>query len=233
MNDSKIEKYWSLLNNTIDFFKTGYKQNHGDCPIPEGVIKQNFTPSGEIKELARQELLEEFEEGISVCTLCSVSGERKFLVDSGSPYAKIFIVGDRPRGEDFEGNRVLAGSRGEFLRKWIESIGQSFEKNCFLTYLLKCHIEADASLSSERIASCIPYLHYQLEIVQPKVILCLGDEVGKALLSYRGDDSICYKDHQFQGIPVFVFNSPEQVMADPSLKRPVWENLKKIRTYLE
>lgn len=252
MNGSKIEKYWKILNNTIDLFSTGYKQNHGECPIPEGFIKQNITESGENKELARQEMLSEFQEGVSGCNLCSLGLDRQMMIDSGSIKSEIFVIGESPSAEDFVNKKVFSGERGEFLAKWIESIGQSYEENCFLTCLIKCRTDesqlagdkigesllsgdkiGDAKSLQKNIEFCLPYLTQQIEIIEPKVILCLGNTVACALLDC-GDVDLLYRDDlSYQDIPVYVFNTLEEVMEDARLKRPVWEYLKKIRQNFE
>ena len=80
------------------------------------------------------------------------------------------------------------------------------------------------------VEQCEPYLHKQLALLQPKVMLALGRIAAQTLL--RSKDSLTRlraETHTYQGIPLIVTYHPAALLRNPNWKRPTWEDVQKFR----
>ena len=78
--------------------------------------------------------------------------------------------------------------------------------------------------------TCEPYLQKQIEIINPKLILCLGRISGQTLLkSNETLTTLRQKVHTYRGISLMVTYHPAALLRNPHWKRPTWEDLKKFR----
>ena len=77
---------------------------------------------------------------------------------------------------------------------------------------------------------CEPYLHKQLELLSPKIILALGRIAGQTLLKTNDSLSVLRaKTHSYQGIPLLVTFHPAALLRNPQWKKPTWEDVQKMR----
>ena len=82
-------------------------------------------------------------------------------------------------------------------------------------------------------ATCIPFLHQQIEAIQPKVIVCLGAVAYKSLLQTETPISRTRGQWlEYQGIKVMPTYHPAYLLRNPAAKRDVWEDMKKVRDFL-
>jgi DNA polymerase len=78
--------------------------------------------------------------------------------------------------------------------------------------------------------TCLPYLKKQIELIQPKLILCLGLTAAKALLKKKESlGKIRGQVYEFEGIAVMVTYHSAALLRNPNWKRPCWEDLQKFR----
>jgi DNA polymerase len=86
----------------------------------------------------------------------------------------------------------------------------------------------------DEIAACIPYLHRQLEIIRPKVILCLGSTSAEAMLGVRKSlGELRGKVHTYNGIPLVVTYHPAALLRNPNWKKPTWDDVRIARQLLD
>ncbi|NLZ77239.1 MAG: uracil-DNA glycosylase, partial [Spirochaetales bacterium] len=104
----------------------------------------------------------------------------------------------------------------------------------YITNIVKCRPPDNRDPRSDEVASCLPYLSRQIRLLRPRAILLLGRVAAQTLLG-RTDPLAAMRGtfHRHEGIPVLVTYHPAAVLRDPSLKRPVWEDLKKIASFLD
>ena len=83
-------------------------------------------------------------------------------------------------------------------------------------------------------ATCKPFLLREIASVQPEVIVVLGNTAMKNLLDTKiGITRLRGEFQDFKGIKVMPTFHPAFLLRDPSKKREVWEDLKKVREYLD
>lgn len=102
------------------------------------------------------------------------------------------------------------------ITKWLEAIGLNLKEDCIIAPLFFCPVKDPLHPPVETVHSCFTYIERLIEQTKPKAVLVLGREGGEF----------------FSGInssPVFTAPHPSDVLIDSSLKRPVWEILKKVK----
>ena len=86
----------------------------------------------------------------------------------------------------------------------------------------------------DEIAACIPYLHRQLAIIGPKVILTLGGTAAEALLGVKQSlGKLRGKVHSYDGIPLVATYHPAALLRNPDWKKPTWDDVRIARQLLE
>ncbi|PJZ71283.1 uracil-DNA glycosylase [Leptospira perolatii] len=175
---------------------------------------------------------------VSQCKLCKLHTTRTQTVfGEGNPDAEIMFIGEGPgKQEDLMG-RPFVGRAGELLTRIIENGIGVPRDNVFIANLTKCRptvdlkFEKDRPPDEEESAACSPYLVRQIAVIQPKVIITLGNPSTKFVLNTKeGITKLRGKWGDFHGIPVMPTYHPSYVLRNGGenspLKREVWEDIK-------
>jgi DNA polymerase len=84
------------------------------------------------------------------------------------------------------------------------------------------------------VAACFPYLEQQLALIQPKAIVALGRLAAQALTGRReGIAELRGQEHRWRGILLVPTYPPSALLKDPELKRPVWDDMKRVVEHLK
>ena len=127
--------------------------------------------------------LAELERDAHACTRCPLSGGRTHVVFGvGSPRADLMFIGEGPgQQEDLKGEPFV-GRSGQLLdRLMIEEIGIGRDQ-CYIANVVKCRPPGNRDPLPEEISACRPYLEQQIELIDPKVIITLGNFASKLIL---------------------------------------------------
>jgi uracil-DNA glycosylase family 4 len=187
---------------------------------------QEKMPATETLEAVNQELLEKAKR---IPDLQS----RVFIFGEGAANSRVAVVGESPGAPDAASGRPFMGPAGEMLIKILGSIGLRRE-NCYLTNTVK-YISAGDELTPDILNFFIPYLHRELAIARPKIIISFGATPTKALLNSKKTISQmrgAFYDYRGFARLMPTFN-PAYLLRDPTKKREVWEDMKKVRAALE
>ena len=142
------------------------------------------------------------------------------------------FVGEAPgKAEDLQGIPFV-GRAGQLLTKIIASIGLS-RRDVYIANILKCHPMGNRDPLPHEIEACEPWLIEQLEIIKPKVICALGKFAAQALL--KSDEPITAlrgRFYDYHGVKLMPTFHPAYLLRNPSGKRVVWEDMKKVRDLL-
>lgn len=179
--------------------------------------------------------LEAFHREICECQKCPLGKTRtKFVFGVGDPNASLLLVGEAPgRDEDLKGEPFV-GRAGYMLDKILKAIGRSREKDVYICNVLKCRPPENRDPLAGEVEQCEPYLMEQIRLIKPKLIVSLGRVAGQTLL--RVDKPLkSMRDtiHDYHGTPLIVTYHPAALLRNENLKRPAWEDFKKIRDFLE
>lgn len=154
-----------------------------------------------------------------------------FVFSQGEPNAEIAVVGESPGPPDADSEKPFQGPTGELLNRILSSIGLKRD-NTYLTNIVK-YISQGDELTPEIIKFFTPYVWRELAVVNPKVVLLLGNTPTKALLNTKKPISqVRGEFHEVNGMMLMPTFNPAYLLRDPTKKREVWEDMKKVRAFL-
>src|SRR6185295_9106520 len=187
-----------------------------------------------VKLTKPNETFEQVHAEIGDCTRCPLHLERKHVVHTeGNRKARLMFVGEAPGADEDIQARPFVGRAGQLLTKIIEAIGLKREQ-VLIGNVNRCRPPGNRAPTTEEASTCKPYLLREIAIVQPKVIVVLGNTAMKNLLDTReGITRMRGTFQDYKGIKVMPTFHPAYLLRDPSKKRETWEDLKMVRDYLD
>ena len=179
--------------------------------------------------------LEDLNNQICGCLKCPLGKTRiNFVFGVGNPNADIVVVGEAPGADEDAQGEPFVGRAGQLLNKILEAIRFKRE-DVYICNILKCRPPNNRDPLPEEIELCEPHLWKQLELIKPKMILCLGRIAGQALLKTNDTlTSLRGRFHDYRGIKLMVTYHPAALLRNPNWKKPAWEDVQLFRkTYDE
>lgn len=157
--------------------------------------------------------------------------ERVFILGEGKQGARAAVVGESPGPPDVESGRPFMGPAGQMLDRILESIGLK-RTDCYLTNVVK-FISTGDEITPEVLSFFTPYLHRELAVVRPHVVIAFGNTPTRALLRTKQPISkVRGEFYDFQDTKLMPTFNPAYLLRDPTKKREVWEDMKKVRAFL-
>jgi uracil-DNA glycosylase len=157
--------------------------------------------------------------------------ERIFIFGEGSKGARAAVVGESPGPPDIDSGKPFMGPAGQMLERILSSIGLRRE-DCYLTNTVK-YISTGDEMTPDVLAFFTPYLHRELAVVRPEVVISFGNTPTRALLRTKKPISQLRGEfHDYHGMKLMPTFNPAYLLRDPSKKREVWEDMKKVRALL-
>jgi uracil-DNA glycosylase len=174
--------------------------------------------------------LTELNSKINTCMKCGLGQTRnKFVFGVGNPKAEVVLVGEAPGADEDAQGEPFVGRGGQLLTKIIEAINFKREE-VYICNILKCRPPNNRDPQADEVDCCEPYLWKQLEIIKPKMILCVGRIAGQSLLKTNASLTVLReKVHDYRGIPLMVTYHPAALLRNPHWKKPCWEDVQKFR----
>ena len=194
---------------------------------------EDLTPSPQ-KLTPSTETFEQIHAEIGDCTRCPLHLERTHVVHTeGNRKARLMFVGEAPGADEDAQARPFVGRAGQLLTKIIEAIGLKRE-DVLIGNVNRCRPPQNRPPMPDEAATCKPFLEREIAVAQPEVIVVLGNTALKNLLDTReGITRARGRFHDYKGIKVMPTFHPAYLLRDPSKKRESWEDLKKVRDYLD
>ena len=187
-----------------------------------------------VKLTKSTETFEQIHAEIGDCTRCPLHLERTHVVHTeGNRKARLMFVGEAPGADEDVQARPFVGRAGQLLTKIIEAIGLKREE-VLIGNVNRCRPPGNRAPTTEEASTCKPYLLREIAVVQPEVIVVLGNTAMKNLLDTReGITRLRGNFQDYKGIKVMPTFHPAYLLRDPSKKRETWEDLKRVRDYLD
>jgi uracil-DNA glycosylase family 4 len=214
---------------------TGEKWRKGAPAVPKEGISVDAPPDaatgGVLGEL---DTLEKLAQRIRTTYCCDLCPSRTNAVPGeGNPKARLVLVGEGPGATEDATGRPFVGAAGKLLEDILGAVDLRRE-DVFICNVVKCRPPQNRKPLPDEIAACIPYLHRQLAIIRPRVIVTLGGTAAEALLGVRkslGD--LRGKVHRYDGIPLVATYHPAALLRNPNWKKPTWDDVRIARQLLE
>lgn len=184
-----------------------------------------------------QKSSESFEEiwaDIGNCTRCPLHQGRTHIVHTdGDRRARLMFVGEAPGADEDAQARPFVGRAGQLLTKIIEAIGFKRDE-VLIGNVNRCRPPGNRPPTPEEASMCKPFLLREIAAVQPEVIVVLGNTAMRNLLDIKqGITKVRGEFQDYHGVKVMPTFHPAYLLRDPSKKKETWEDLKKVRDYLD
>ena len=172
---------------------------------------------------------------IGDCTRCKLHrlGRRQIVFGVGNPEADLMFVGEAPGRDEDEQGIPFVGRAGQLLTKIIEAIGLKRE-DVYIANVIKCRPPENRNPEPDEVETCEPFLFQQIDTIRPTVIVALGTFAARALL--RTLDPISRlrgRVYDYRGAKLMPTFHPAYLLRNPSSKREVWEDMKRVRELLK
>lgn len=179
------------------------------------------------------------------CQLCDIAKYARCRVfGDGNISAKIALVGEAPGMDEDKSGHVFIGVAGRILRKCLLAAGID-PKEVFIANILKCHPpkildppSGNRKPAVQEIANCLPFLKRQLNIINPAVIVALGNTAAEGLLRPEIKKvkvtSMFGQTFEKDGRTIILTYHPQYLgykAHDPSLERDYIELFRKIKRW--
>jgi DNA polymerase len=168
------------------------------------------------------------------CMKCPhLAASRKNVVFGvGNIDAQLMFVGEAPGADEDAQGEPFVGAAGQLLTKIISATGLS-RADVYIANILKCRPDTPGQSygnrkpTPEEMATCVPYLHEQIDLIQPKVIVALGGVAVEGLLNKSGIMKLRGHWQMYRGIPLMPTYHPAYLLRNQAMaeKRRVWEDM--------
>jgi len=179
--------------------------------LNENLFQENFMNA---------ESLEELDSIINQCQKCPLGKTRtKFVFGVGNPKAHAMLIGEAPGADEDLQGEPFVGRAGKLLNDILKAINLS-RNDVYIANILKCRPPGNRDPLPSEMETCMPYLHKQIDLIKPKIILCLGRIAANGLLNKKLSlSSLRENIYEFNGIKVLVTYHPAALLRNPQWKR--------------
>ena len=206
----------------------------GAPPIPGPGLAVESPSHALGDELVALKTLDAVAERIRTTYCCGLCPSRINAVPGhGDENARLVLVGEGPGANEDAQGKPFVGQAGNLLNGILEAI-EVPRTSVYITNIVKCRPPQNRKPLPDEVAACIPYLHRQLDIIRPKVILTLGSTAAEAMLRVRKSlGELRNKVHTYNGIPLVVTYHPAALLRNPNWKKPTWDDVRIVRQLLD
>lgn len=207
----------------LNFLKTIGYDYHPSIKSTNKEVNSNSLPNN----------MDDLKTVVENCYLCELSKSRKnVLFGEGNINASLMLIADEPTTSEDELKSFYVGKSGEQLIKMIENVLPLKKEDLYITNLVKC--KSSNGINQSHYSSCSTYLHKQIELVNPKLIVTFGEKAYQYLCNdtssfnkIRGQ-IMSYKEYQ-----VIPTHSISYLLRNPSSKKEAFYDMLKIKSILE
>jgi uracil-DNA glycosylase family 4 len=220
-------------------------QRAGQIPNPAAEIPAPAQP--EIRnpksEIEKSAAFASLRERALACVKCPhlASSRKNVVFGVGSIDAQLMFVGEAPGADEDEQGEPFVGKAGQLLTKIIQATGLS-RSDVYIANILKCRPDTPGQSAGNRkptpeeMQTCIPYLHEQIDLIQPKVIIALGATAVEGLLGKTvGITKLRGHWQTYRDTPLMPTYHPAYLLRNQAMseKRRVWEDMLAVMEKLE
>ena len=217
-----------LLRQARQFLET--ENGFGIFEVPAGEKEGVFLDGASRSAVSdKKTALAQWEKKYRDCAMCALSSTRTNVVfGAGSPNARLMFVGEAPGFDEDRQGLPFVGAAGQLLTKIIEAMKLTRE-DVYIANCLKCRPPQNRNPLPTEIATCSPILAEQIRIIRPQILCALGKFAAQTLLQTEEPISrLRGRFFDWNGIKLLPTFHPAYLLRNPSDKKFVWEDMKKI-----
>lgn len=179
--------------------------------------------------------LEELKLLVQHCSLCEFSKYKtKIDFSQGNERAKILFIDETASIIDDNSNSIVLGRSGDLLINMIEKVLNIPHNEFYFTNIIKCKTALKKEPTPCEISSCKPYLNRQLELVNPKLVVVLGEKTFQSLLNEKSSiEQVRGKILNYNGFDIMPIYHPNYLLRNPSSKKEAFVDMLKIKSLME
>lgn len=193
---------------------------------PEAVAGNDDDPAAAWDALAAEVA------GCRRCKLCDSRTQTVFGV--GDRSSRLMVIGEAPGADEDRQGEPFVGRAGKLLDQMLRAMGWPREQ-VYIGNLLKCRPPNNRDPQLDEVAACEPYLHRQIELVHPDLLLVLGRVAAQNLLKTELPiGKLRGQVHRYGPLqtPLVVTYHPAYLLRSPREKARAWADLKRARALL-
>ena len=182
--------------------------------------------------------LSELRAAMDAYELCELKrGARQLVFSDGQPSARVMIIGEAPgRDEDIQG-KPFVGRAGQFLDLMFSHIELSRnspdpDHALYITNVLPWRPPQNRDPREDEIAMMRPFLKRHVELIDPEVLVIMGNHACQALLWRRGITRLRGTWTEAIDRPALPMFHPAYLLRNPAAKREAWADLLALRARL-
>ena len=164
---------------------------------------------------------------VAACVACPLHAKRnKTVFGVGDENAEWLFVGEGPGADEDAQGEPFVGQAGKLLDAMLAAIHLKRGSNVYIANVVKCRPPGNRNPEPEEALACEPYLHRQIELLQPRLIVALGKVAAVNLLAREASvASLRGKLHEYRGIPLIVTYHPAYLLRSLHDKAKAWADL--------
>ena len=201
------------------------------------ILEQNQikTPEAESFAHTSKTTLEEIASKIARCTRCTLARTRNNVVPGmGVENPDVLVIGEGPGYDEDKQGLPFVGKAGILLDKMLAAIGLDRKSNCYIANIVKCRPPQNRDPFPQEQDACFSFLEAQINILKPKMILCMGKISSNKMLNQDSPiGTLRGKIFEYNNIPLMVTYHPSALLRNEQLKRPAWDDLKMFKAKLD
>ena len=171
---------------------------------------------------------EDLQARVATCRLCQLcTGRTNTVFGDGDPSARLMFIGEGPGYDEDQQGIPFVGKAGQLLTKMIQAM-QFARSEVYIANIVKCRPPGNRNPEPEEVSACLPYLHRQIELVKPEVIVLLGAVPLRSLIGGQSIRRERGEWRDYQGISVMPTFHPSYLLRLPQAKRDVWGDLQQV-----
>ena len=168
------------------------------------------------------------------CSRCKLHtlGRKQVVFGVGNPNADLMFVGEAPGADEDVQGEPFVGRAGQLLTKIIEAI-ELRRDDVYIANVIKCRPPQNRNPEPDEVEQCEPFLFRQIDVIKPKVIVALGKFAAQCLLKTTEPITrIRGREYRYRDAILIPTYHPAYLLRNPSSKREVWEDMKRVRELL-
>ncbi len=177
------------------------------------------------------------------CLHCAhlASSRKNVVFGVGNMDAPLMFIGEAPGADEDAQGEPFVGAAGQLLTKIIGATGLS-RAEVYIANILKCRPDTPGAAAGNRkptgeeMQACIPFLHEQIDLIRPQVIVALGATAVEGLLGKTvGITKLRGHWQTYRGIPLMPTYHPAYLLRNQAMstKREVWEDMLQVMERLQ
>ena len=189
--------------------------------------ESRITESGDRRATIMRMAWPALKAAVSGCTECALHAKRnKTVFGVGDENADWLFVGEGPGADEDAQGEPFVGQAGKLLDSMLGAIRLKRGENVYIANLVKCRPPGNRNPEQSEALACEPYLHRQIDLIRPKLIVALGKVAAANLLATDASvASMRGRVHRYRGTALIVTYHPAYLLRSLQDKAKAWVDL--------